>query len=421
MSFEPLPFEQTHPNERGQKRHARGSELLQIEKDQKKNSVYNNQSAIGLKLDVFSLSEAALRQSEWTDLAARALEPNIFYEPAFILPATQCLPQPVQPSFLFIWDKDSRLVGIFPFTCSKLDFGLPVLRGWQDVNTALGTPLIDADQADNVLGAMLDFSAKSAKNLFFPKIYENGLFSQALQRVASLKSFKVSGLHKSSRAFLNCTIEAKTYFEDNWSRKKIRDLARQRRRLSKIGSVEHKTVTAPNDISKAIEQFLELESSGWKGKSGTALLQKAGKADFARSMISGFSVNHKIEIHELYCNGGLVASGIMLKTPDKAWFWKIAHNEKFEKFSPGVLLVENLTRYCLSEGHLLSADSCAVQNHPMIDSLWTDRTSIVNWMVGSPDRYDFGFKIAVIREKLFYKLKQILRAAYIKLKKAKNN
>ncbi len=419
MDITALSFEQ-QPKQFGNK--ARVYAFGQPNDDCTKKNSGGTENSFSLKVDVLSLHEASLKQREWRDLASRALEPNIFYEPGFILSATRQLVQSAQPSFLFVSNLNGKLLGVFPFIRSKLDFGAAVLRGWQDVNMALGVPLIDAEYPDHVLQAVLNFAASSIyKTVLFPKIYEKGPFSEALNRVTSSKNCKIVSLHKTCRAFLNHEFQSKTYFKKNWSRKKLKDLGRQRRRLSEIGTLKYKITAFHKDISEATDRFLNLESSGWKGRNGTALLQKAGKADFARAMMAGLALTGKAEIHELYCDKTLIASGIVLKTDKNAWFWKVAHNENFDKFSPGVLLVESLTQHYLVSKSLLTVDSCAIQNHPMIDSLWTDRVSITNWMAETSDKSGFSFNMSVIREKLMYRLRQKLRTIYIRFKKSKNN
>ena len=43
----------------------------------------------------------------------------------------------------------------------------------------------------------------------------------------------------------------------------------------------------PGEVAAAIETFLKLEASGWKGKRGTALAQDDGDAAFVRRATAG--------------------------------------------------------------------------------------------------------------------------------------
>ena len=58
-----------------------------------------------------SLGELADARDAWRDLVGRALEPNVFYDPAFALPAA---PVFGDPGTVAVWSKSGRLIGLFP-------------------------------------------------------------------------------------------------------------------------------------------------------------------------------------------------------------------------------------------------------------------------------------------------------------------
>jgi hypothetical protein len=67
---------------------------------------------------------------------------------------------------------------------------------------------------------------------------------------------------------------------------------------------------------------------------------------------------------------------INLLAPPGAFLFKTAYDEDYARFSPGVLLqIENLD--LLERDGVAWVDSCAAENHPMIDALWTERRPIV--------------------------------------------
>src|ERR1700721_2951057 len=69
---------------------------------------------------------------EWRELAARALEPNVFYEPAFALEAAAVFG--ADAGAVLIWSGTSprKLLGFFPGRIERRRYGfkLPVLVGW---------------------------------------------------------------------------------------------------------------------------------------------------------------------------------------------------------------------------------------------------------------------------------------------------
>ena len=83
---------------------------------------------------------------------------------------------------------------------------------------------------------------------------------------------------------------------------------------------------------------------------------------------------------------------IRTKTAPGSFSFKTAFDEDYARFSPGVLLqIENLA--LLEHSGIAWCDSCAVEGHPMIDSLWTGRRSVGRYSVaigGSGRRAIFG-------------------------------
>jgi len=71
--------------------------------------------------------------------------------------------------------------------------------------------------------------------------------------------------------------------------KKLKELRRQRNRLAGHGGVDFSIARTPGDVAAAIETFLKLEASGWKGKRGTALVQDGGDATFIRRATSALA------------------------------------------------------------------------------------------------------------------------------------
>ncbi len=383
---------------------------------------------LNLRVDCLDIQQSELHMNDWRDLISRAAENNIFYEPAFALAAAKHLPEAGQPRFAFVYDdkdgtgQNAQLLGILPFTVSKRDIFTPIIRNWQHVNSALAVPLIDKSRPQEVIIALLEhFETQGFCGVLFSKIMLQGVFATSLQQVLEQREYKRAILSQSRRAALLVNFEAELYFKNNWRTKKLKDLGRQRRRLNDINPLTLKINQKTNDIEQAVERFLTLEATGWKGRNGTGLVQRIGRATFARAMMQEFAITQQIKIYELYCGQILVASGIVFISAQSGSFWKITHDEHFNKFSPGVLLTQNITEDCLASKQLLKIDSCAIENHPMIDSLWADRQYVADMLVSVSAGKSVRFWLAKTREIIMRKARQSLRAIYIKLKAGKNN
>ncbi len=135
----------------------------------------------------------------------------------------------------------------------------------------------------------------------------------------------------------------------------------------------------------ATERFLDLEARGWKGAKGTALLQDSGLAAFARTMTRLMARQGKCRVDSLELDGRAVAMAIVLRSGDRAYFWKTAYDETLASRSPGKQLALALTERLAADPTVALTDSCAVQDHPMIDRLWPDRMVVGDVLIASPE------------------------------------
>ena len=119
-----------------------------------------------------------------------------------------------------------------------------------------------------------------------------------------------------------------------------------------------------------------LEASGWKGQRGTALSQDDGDAAFVRRATSALAETGQCEIVTLRAGETPVAAAIVLRHQDRAFYFKLGVDERFAKFSPGVQLTLELTRYLCADPDIRLVDSTAAPGHPMIDPIWRGRLAI---------------------------------------------
>ena len=82
----------------------------------------------------------------------------------------------------------------------------------------------------------------------------------------------------------------------------------------------------------------------------------------------------------------------------RAWLGKIAFDEDFAKYSPGVLQILDATESLFAEGGIALVDSCAVPDHPMIDNIWRDRIAMADLLIGTPNMPSARFKAMTAAE-----------------------
>ena len=138
----------------------------------------------------------------------------------------------------------------------------------------------------------------------------------------------------------------------------------------------------PDDIRHAIEAFLTLEATGWKGRERTAMAIDRYRAAFAREAVYRLAEQDLCRIHSLLLNGRVIASLVVLVEAGVAYTWKTAYDETFASYSPGVLLAIEVTKQHLEDPNIEITDSCAVPDHPVMSRLWSERRPIGTLVMG---------------------------------------
>jgi CelD/BcsL family acetyltransferase involved in cellulose biosynthesis len=331
------------------------------------------------------LASLADDAAAWRELAARVLEPNVFYEPSFALAAAPVFAQ--DAGALLVSSAAGRLLGLFPMRIERRRYGFPpaMLVGFVHAYAPLGTPLVDRDHADAVFDAFFNHLERDEAMpplLLLPLLPEHGLFSSAFERALSRRALRRARFGRHRRAQLIPGAERAHYIEQAVSPKLRKELNRKRRRLAEMGEVRHQTMTEPAAMTKASGYFLDLEAGGWKGRAGTAAANDPRIRAFLQNALAGLSAEGKARGDVLSVDARPVAASIVLRSGAIAWNWKIAYDENYARFSPGVQLTLDLTDSFLADESIARIDSCATADHPMIDHLWRERLALCDHLIG---------------------------------------
>ncbi len=323
-------------------------------------------------------------------LSARTFEPNIFFNPHFLAPAMPRL-EDREVRLAVIRDGDeykNRLRLLMPFSVERpsMPLGITIMRSWASPFGPLGTPLIDRDDP---VGVIEDFFAilsrshlKLPKVLVLPDMRLDGAVASMLKSVAETHGLPLETTSRVERPFLESRQDGDKYLKASLSSNRYREFRRLKRKLAEQGQLVHSVARRPEDIRPAIENFLALEAAGWKGRKRTAMVVDRYRAAFAREAVHGLAEQDLCRIHSLTLDGKLIASLIVFVEAGVAYTWKTAYDEDFSAFSPGVLLMIEVTKQHLDDPNIEQTDSCAVPDHPMISRLWSERKPIGTLVIG---------------------------------------
>jgi CelD/BcsL family acetyltransferase involved in cellulose biosynthesis len=326
---------------------------------------------------------AAVAVSEWRELTERALEPNGYYLPEWELAVNASASGRTGASALVAsggaaQDGAARLIALAPVVSMwrAWKIPLPALVSAQPYGT-LCTPLLDREMPIDAASRLIDEARNTgASALILRDISLDGATMTAIREALRRDGLCPRILQSRLRACLDATRDAEELLRDALGQKKLKELRRQRHRLAEHGAVRFAVARSREEVASALETFLRLEASGWKGKRGTALVQDDGDAAFIRRATPALAEGGQCEIVTLRTADTAVAAAIVLRHQHRAFYFKLGIDERFAKFSPGVQLTLDLTRHLCADPGIASADSTAGADHPMINPIWRGRFAI---------------------------------------------
>lgn len=331
------------------------------------------------------------QSARWDALAQWAVEPNPFFEAWFLLPALRGFDGSGRVRLMCL-EADGELVGLMPWRRDWTYYGypLPQWSTWLHANCFLGLPLVAPGFEKAFWRALLEWADDHAGPALFLHLSHlplTGPLYDALKQVCQETGRPGSMVRREERATLETGQSVDQYLDAALGTKKRKELRRQRRRLAEEGVLAVRRSEGSEGLEQWIDDFLALESSGWKGTSGSALACSNATEGMFRVAMKGAASLGRLERLDLMLDGRPIAMLANLLAPPGAFSFKTAFDERYARYSPGVLLQrENLAM--LGRAEIKWTDSCADADHPMIDHIWRERRAIgrLNLAIGGPVR-----------------------------------
>lgn len=346
------------------------------------------------RLAIYPASAGFDLVEELDHVCVRTVEPNIFFNPRFLAPAMPRL-EDREVRLAVIRDGDeyrSRLRLLVPFSVerSTVPLGQSIMRTWSNPFGPTGTPLVDRDDPLGVLEDFFDMMSrphlKLPKVLVLPDLWLDGAVASLLMGVAEARHLTLVTTDKVERPVLESNLEGDAYLKASLRSHHYREFRRLWRRLADTGKLEHSVARSAQEIREATESFLALEADGWKGRERTAMAIDRFQAPFAREAVHRLAELDMCRIHTLSLDGRTIASLIVFIEQGVAYTWKTAYDESLAAFSPGTLLMIEVTKQHLEDPNIVFTDSCAVPDHPVMSRLWSERKTVGTVVIGlSPD------------------------------------
>jgi len=314
----------------------------------------------------------------WDCLAKHASEPNPFLESWYLLPSLHHLG--ARDTHILRFDMAGDLAGLLPIErpARYYRYPFPNITSWHHPNMFCGAPLVARGAEIPFWRALLAWADRNAGAALFLHLRDlplTGALHAALEQVLAEQRRQAEVVHREDRALLASPLGPQAYWDASLSAKKRKELRRQANRLADEGAVAFHRSTGTEGVAAWCEDFLRLERAGWKGKAGSALACSPATAALFAESLAGAADRGRLERLTLTLDDRPIAMLASFLAPPGAFSFKTAFDERFARFSPGVLLQQaNLA--ILDNPAIAWTDSCAAADHPMIDHIWRERRPI---------------------------------------------
>jgi CelD/BcsL family acetyltransferase involved in cellulose biosynthesis len=138
--------------------------------------------------------------------------------------------------------------------------------------------------------------------------------------------------------------------EERTSAKFRANLRRRARRLHELGAVAVRRVDGGPGVDEAVDEFLRLEASGWKGERGTAIALDPALVGFYRRVARDAAARGTLALRALTLDGRAVAFHFGLVQGGVYHLPKTAYDEALGNVSPGHLLQREVLAECEARG-----------------------------------------------------------------------
>ena len=356
-------------------------------------------SVEGVHCRIVGLAELTTTDlAAWSHCAATSLEPNPFLEPAWLLPAIAHLDES-PTARLVIVEHDGAIHALAPveqMAAGHEANGAPLghsalVTRVAPTAVALGTPLVTrrggADAARSLMiGLRQEAERVRASHVIMEWVGADGPIAPLLQGVLAHTDHPIVRFDAWERAMLrrrpgdNAGYSLRTV-----GKNRLRTIRQHRRRLEEaLGAIPD--VRIRSDVG-AIDAFLHLEASGWKGHKadGLALRQRNGATAFFKAACHQFLAEGRLWFHSLERDRGPIAMICMVRAGEGEFAFRTAYDEDLATFGPGVeVFVDAMQRFeCGTDGSWL--DTCAAPGNRHLMGLFPDSHAMATLMLRVPE------------------------------------
>ncbi|MFA5514974.1 MAG: GNAT family N-acetyltransferase [Desulfuromonadales bacterium] len=289
----------------------------------------------------------------WDDLALQSPQRLPMLSGSWALPHLEAMLAPGDTWECALAFDAKELVGALPLiTRGKRLFGcnLPLLRTPFDPHTRSGDVVVKAGYEESALPAMLQAAVLRHPDLLSLQL--RGVVEDSPTLTVLNDNHGETRLVRQSAGY-GCYLPITGNPEDlqrRLSAKFRSDLRNARRKLEKMGRVEHVCFAGGAAAADHLQNFLVLEASGWKGRMGTAIVQDPILVRFYADLARRMADRGWLQWHFLRLDGRAIAAEMTLHMGRALFLLKMAYDENLSRCAPGNVLFLAVADYVHRQG-----------------------------------------------------------------------
>lgn len=304
-------------------------------------------------------------ETAWRDLERRSLLRNPFLSPSFLLPQRD-LESLNSVELLTVLDQGGRwlFAGFFKRVRGSRELPLPHLEAIRTLHGFKTGLLVDASECEAVIAAVWTFLRKQGLHgISFPIFPVRSSLACLLREQCEKDhtSAFVSGV------FERAIVSLAGIHESGMSSKRAKSVRRGRRSLEKQGPVEFRLRD-----EAGVDDFLHLESLGWKGQERTALACDPRQTAAFREVVYAMGQHQRVRFAEITQSGRTIASMSLFRSETDYYAFKIGWDPQLERGCPGFLLASELQAHLTELPGCDRIDGCANPGS-FLDHVWAER------------------------------------------------
>ena len=239
-----------------------------------------------------------------------------------------------------------RLTGVLPVELRDRSVSSPT-----NSHTPLFGPLAEHPDAERgLLAQLLELGGRSLELSYADRRKSWTAELETLLRGASRAVRRSVLMETQTRPPYVLTEAGWDAYSATLSRKFVKDIRRRRRRLEEQGSVAITVQRTVDGLEETLEEFFELEPSGWKEDAGTSIASNDSSPGFYGDVARWAASHDALRIYALRVGGRAIAAEFDLDWAGARYSLKSGFSPEYRTYGPGQLLTYECLHDTFAEG-----------------------------------------------------------------------